>query len=161
MLENLLYGSADPASVGSVLEASGLMPVLAKLPDGLATPLGESGTLISAGEGQRVRLARAMMRHDARLVLLDEPFVGLERERRRALLAQARQRWSGRTLLYVTHDVSETRAFDRVIVLERGRLLTLTIVLFGIDAANGPILSTILWLLVSATNRKGDFSPAR
>jgi ATP-binding cassette subfamily B protein len=123
MLENLLYGSDDASGIGAVLEASGLVPVIAKLPGGLATPLGESGKLLSAGEGQRVRLGRALVRHDARLVLLDEPFLGIERERRRILLAQARQRWTGRTLLYVTHDVSETRLFDRVIVLERGRIV--------------------------------------
>lgn len=124
LLDNLLYGSnGSPQSLSSVLEAAALMPVIAKLPQGLATPLGEGGALLSAGEGQRVRLGRAMMRQGARLVILDEPFLGLERDRRRALLAQARQRWAGRTLLYVTHDVSETRGFDRVIVMERGRLV--------------------------------------
>ena len=39
------------------------------------------------------------------------------------LLAQVRQRWAGRTLLYVTHDIAETRGFDRVVVMERGRLV--------------------------------------
>jgi len=68
-------------------------------------------------------LGRAMLRHGARLVILDEPFLGLERDRRRALLGQVRQRWTGRTLLYVTHDVHETRGFDRVIVMERGRIV--------------------------------------
>lgn len=123
LFDNLTYGSEATATSAPVLEASGLLPVVAKLPNGLATPLGEGGTLLSAGEGQRVRLGRAMMRRDARLILLDEPFLGLERDRRRALLAQARQRWNGRTLLYVTHDVTETRAFDRVVVLERGRIV--------------------------------------
>jgi ATP-binding cassette subfamily B protein len=99
------------------------MPVVGKLQDGLATPLGEGGKLLSAGEGQRVRLARAMVRQSARLVILDEPFLGLERDRRRVLLAHVRQRWTGRTLLYVTHDVNEARAFDRVLVLDRGRIV--------------------------------------
>jgi ATP-binding cassette subfamily B protein len=123
LFDNLTYGGDATTTSAPVLEASGLLPVVAKLPNGLATPLGEGGTLLSAGEGQRVRLGRAMMRRNARLVLLDEPFLGLERDRRRALLAQARQRWNGRTLLYVTHDITETRAFDRVIVLERGRIV--------------------------------------
>jgi ATP-binding cassette subfamily B protein len=124
LLENLLYGSDGSAQgLTSVLEAGALMPIIAKLPEGLATPLGEGGALLSAGERQRVRLGRAMMRPDARLVILDEPFLGLERDRRRALLAQARQRWAGRTLLYVTHDVGETRGFDRVLVMERGRIV--------------------------------------
>lgn len=123
LLDNVLYGSHDASAVGSVLEMAGLLPVVAKLPQGLATSLGEGGALLSAGEAQRVRLARALMKPDPRLVVLDEPFVGLERDRRRALLAQARQRWSGRTLLYVTHDVGEARGFDRVLVLDRGRIV--------------------------------------
>jgi len=123
LLENLLYGSDNLEEVGPVLEASGLLPVVAKLPQGLGTPLGEGGALLSAGEAQRVRLARAMLRRNTRLVVLDEPFLGLERDRRRALLTSVRQRWEGCTLLYVTHDISETRAFDRVFVIENGRLV--------------------------------------
>jgi len=54
---------------------------------------------------------------------MDEPFLGLERDWRRTLLAHARQRWAGSTMLYVTHDVVETRAFDRVLVVEHGRVV--------------------------------------
>jgi ABC-type bacteriocin/lantibiotic exporter with double-glycine peptidase domain len=123
LLENLLYGSGNTAGVGSVLEMAGLLPVVAKLPEGLATSLGEGGALLSAGEAQRVRLGRAMLKRESRLVVLDEPFLGLERDRRRTLLAHARQRWADNTLLYVTHDVVETRAFDRVLVMEDGRIV--------------------------------------
>jgi ATP-binding cassette subfamily B protein len=123
LLENLTYGSSGQESMTGVLEGAGLIPVIAKLPDGLATSIGEAGSLLSAGEGQRVRLGRAMTRQGTRLVLLDEPFLGLERDRRRSLLTQARQRWAGRTMLYVTHDIAETRAFDHVVVLDRGRIV--------------------------------------
>jgi len=123
LLENLLYGSDNIEEVGSILGMSGLLGVVAKLPQGLGTPLGEGGALLSAGEAQRVRLARAMLRRNTRLVVLDEPFLGLERDRRRTLLTHARQRWEACTLLYVTHDISETRAFDRVLVVENGRLV--------------------------------------
>lgn len=124
LLENLLYGTdAGPDDAGAVLEASGLLSVVARLPDGLATALGEGGALLSAGEAQRVRFARALLKTAPRLTLLDEPFVGLERERRRALLSHARQRWAKTTLLYVTHDIPETRAFDRVLVVDRGRIV--------------------------------------
>jgi len=97
--------------------------VLAKLPEGLNSVLGENGAVLSAGEAQRVRLARAMLRPSTRLALLDEPFVGLEGERRRALLGHVRRHWQGSTLLYVTHDVAEARQFDRVLVLDQGRLV--------------------------------------
>jgi ATP-binding cassette subfamily B protein len=79
--------------------------------------------VLSAGEAQRVRLARALLRQRARLVILDEPFLGLERDRRRALLTNARGCWAKSTLLYVTHDIAETRAFDRVLVMEHGRIV--------------------------------------
>jgi ATP-binding cassette subfamily B protein len=59
----------------------------------------------------------------SRLVILDEPFLGLERDRRRSVLTCARQHWAASTLLYVTHDVGETRAFDRVLVVEHGRIV--------------------------------------
>jgi ABC-type transport system involved in cytochrome bd biosynthesis fused ATPase/permease subunit len=59
----------------------------------------------------------------ARLAVLDEPFRGLDRERRRVLLERARQVWRGATMLCVTHDVTETLGFDRVLVVEEGRLV--------------------------------------
>src|SRR5690606_21028765 len=87
------------------------------------TPLGEGGGLLSGGEGQRVRLGRAALKSAARLVLLDEPFRGLERPRRRELLARARERSRSATLLCVTHDVGDTLSFDRVLVFSDGRLV--------------------------------------
>jgi ATP-binding cassette subfamily B protein len=78
---------------------------------------------LSGGEGQRVRLARALLSPTTRLALLDEPFRGMDRTQRRALLAEARQWWSQVTLLCVTHDVAETMAFDRVLVVEDGRII--------------------------------------
>lgn len=89
----------------------------------LAAALGEGGALVSGGQGQRVRLGRAMLREDARLVILDEPFRGLERDRRRRLLERARAYWRGATLLCITHDVGETLSFERVVVVEGGRVV--------------------------------------
>jgi ATP-binding cassette subfamily B protein len=63
------------------------------------------------------------LRRDVRLALLDEPFRGLDRARRRALLARARERWRDATLVCATHDLEETIAFDRVIVIESGRIV--------------------------------------
>jgi ATP-binding cassette subfamily B protein len=123
LFENLRYGAPDHAPLDLAIEAADLAGLLEKLPDGMQTPLGEGGGLVSGGEGQRVRLGRALLRGDARLVILDEPLRGLDRERRRELLRRARERWRAATLLCVTHDVGETLAFDRVLVVENGRLV--------------------------------------
>jgi ATP-binding cassette subfamily B protein len=125
LAQNLLYGSAgnDPGRVGQALQPADLFDVLGRLPQGLQTPLGEGGGLLSGGEGQRVRLGRAMMRPQARLVLLDEPFRGLDRGKRHELLSQARTLWRDSTLLCVTHDIGETRNFGRVLVIDNGRIV--------------------------------------
>jgi ATP-binding cassette subfamily B protein len=125
LLENLCYGAgADaPGRLAEVLEGADVHPLLARLPEGMQTVLGEGGTLVSGGEGQRVRLGRAMMRGQARLVVLDEPFRGLDRDKRRHLLARALAWWGKATILCVTHDVAETREFDRVLVIEGGRIV--------------------------------------
>jgi ABC-type transport system involved in cytochrome bd biosynthesis fused ATPase/permease subunit len=122
-LDNLYYGAICPPPLNDVLAQVELDSVLERLPGGLETTLGEGGGLLSGGEGQRVRLARAMMRPRARLVILDEPFRGLDREQRRRLLRRARRFWRDATLLCVTHDVAETRTFDHVLVVEDGRIV--------------------------------------
>jgi ATP-binding cassette subfamily B protein len=123
LLGNMLYGNGASAPIGAAIDASDLREVLARLPDGLQTSLGEAGGLISGGEGQRVRLARALLRSHARLVVLDEPFRGLERDRRRHLLHRARAMWRSATLVCITHDVGETLSFDRVLVVSEGRIV--------------------------------------
>jgi ATP-binding cassette subfamily B protein len=124
-LENLYYGNGpdSEANLPQVLEQADLLNVLRKLPEGLQTSLGEAGGLVSGGEGQRVRLGRAMLRQNIRLAVLDEPFRGLGREQRGQMLQRSRQLWREATLLCITHDVSETLDFERVIVLDHGRIV--------------------------------------
>jgi ATP-binding cassette subfamily B protein len=125
MLDNLLYGAelAQDKPIASVLHDAELRAVLERLPDGMQTRLGEGGGLVSGGEGQRVRLGRALMHQDARLVILDEAFRGLDRSARRRLTARARVWWKHATLLLVSHDIEETRDFERVLVIEDGRVV--------------------------------------
>ncbi len=124
LLQNLRYGSdgANDHRLGGAIETALLRSLLEKLPRGLQTPLGEGGALVSGGEGQRVRLARALLRPEARLVILDEPFRGLDRGQRSELTVRAREWWRHATLFYVSHDLGETRAFDRVLVIEGGKV---------------------------------------
>lgn len=124
LLSNLTYGSdAAVGEVGTAIDTALLRQVLENLPDGLQTKLGEGGALVSGGEGQRIRLARALLRRDAQIILLDEPFRGLDREKRRELLDRARNFWRGRTMICITHDISETQAFDRALVMEHGHIV--------------------------------------
>jgi ABC-type bacteriocin/lantibiotic exporter with double-glycine peptidase domain len=129
LIENLEYGLPSTAcgsigmSISDAIDAADLRQVLERLPDGIATPLGEGGGLVSGGEGQRVRLGRALLRSDVRLVILDEPFRGLDHEQRNILLARARAFWRNATLLSISHDISETLTFDRVLVIEEGRIV--------------------------------------
>jgi ATP-binding cassette subfamily B protein len=122
--ENLTFGLlAPPADLGPALAEAALEDVIARLPDGVATPLGEAGALVSGGEGQRVRFGRGLTREPPVLVILDEPFRGLAREQRQALLARARARWAGATFICVTHDVGETASFPRVLVIADGTVV--------------------------------------
>ena len=127
LLDNLTYGSrgAVPSDVVQrALSDAELDDVVARLPGGIDAVLGDSGGLLSGGEGQRVRLAREWIRApEAALALLDEPFRGLDRDTRVRLMARVRERWARATLLMVTHDVEHTRNFDRVLVVENGRVV--------------------------------------
>lgn len=124
LLYNLHYGDGrTDAPTGQTLEPADLFDLAERLPDGLQTILGESGGLVSGGEGQQVRLGRAMNRAGARLVILDEPFRALNREKRRALLQATRAHWRDATLLCITHDIGETRGFRRVLVIADGRIV--------------------------------------
>ena len=124
LASNIRYGApAQNSGVGESIDNALLRGVLESLPQGLQTKLGEGGALVSGGEGQRVRFARALLRPDARLVILDEPFRGLDREKRRALLDRARRFWKDATLLCITHDLAETREFDQVVVVEQGQIM--------------------------------------
>jgi ATP-binding cassette subfamily B protein len=125
LLDNLNYGSAQSPAQPAVqaVEQAELRQVLDRLPNGLQTPLGEGGGLVSGGEGQRVRFGRALARPVIRLAILDEPFRGLDGEQRRTLLRRARQVWRRATLLCITHDVGATQEFERVVVVDNGRIV--------------------------------------
>jgi len=107
----------------SAIKQADLSNLLKRLPNGFLSPLGQEGRLLSAGEAQRMRFARAMQRPDARLVILDEPFRGLDRQKRRTLLTRARAFWPHATLICITHDINMTLDFERVIVIENAQLI--------------------------------------
>lgn len=125
LLDNLRYGLMrdDLLDAGRAIEDANLGRVIQGLPDGLSTPLGEGGALLSGGEGQRVRMARAYGKPRVRLAILDEPARGLDRDMRQEFVGRARAAWKAATLLCITHDIASTRAFSRVLVIEDGQVL--------------------------------------
>lgn len=125
LFDNLHYGSASDRAnaLSEAIAVADLSRVMGRLPSGLATPLGEGGRLVSGGEGQRVRLARTLLQAPPRLVLLDEPFRGLDRTQRQELLDRARKTWEKTTLVYVSHDIATTLSFPRVLIIEDGHLV--------------------------------------
>lgn len=125
LLDNLLYGTpaSERRAVDVVLARSDLEAPIERLRAGLQTRLGEGGRALSGGEGQRVRLGRALSKAQPRLVVLDEPFRGMARERRQQMLVQLRALWRETTLLCITHDIEEALAFDRVLVVDDGQIV--------------------------------------
>ncbi|WP_444899786.1 ATP-binding cassette domain-containing protein [Microbulbifer sp. VAAC004] len=123
LLDNLHYGNDSSSSLFPTLQQADLLNLVASLPDGLQSTLGESGALVSGGEGQRVRLGRALGRESPACVILDEPFRGLDRGQRQRLLARVRRVWKDTTLICITHDISETKDFPRVLVVEDGQII--------------------------------------
>jgi ATP-binding cassette subfamily B protein len=123
--ENLRYGNSEDSGIPlkDAIDDADLRMVLERLPNGLESPLGEDGALVSGGEGQRIRLGRSLLRPGVRLVILDEAFRGLDWNQRHDLLARARNKWRDATLFYITHDVASTSSFDRVLILETGRIV--------------------------------------
>jgi len=104
ILENVRVGraSASEEDVVAALGAAGLLEVVRELPRGLQTPLGEQGAGLSAGERQRLALARAFVR-DAPLLLLDEPTAGLDGATERELLGTIGRIARGRTVVLAAH----------------------------------------------------------
>lgn len=126
----------DGAGHDDVLTATGLGAVAARLapgttaggttgrPDLTAVPgVGEDGRLLSGGEAQRVRIARAVAREGTRLVVLDEADRGLDPQMRARIRDLLRHRFRGVTTITVTHDLTEACLGDRVVLMDHGRIV--------------------------------------
>jgi ATP-binding cassette, subfamily C, bacterial CydCD len=116
--ENVRLGRPDAsdADVAAALGAAGLAEVVHRLPDGAATLLGDGGAGLSAGERQRLALARAFVR-DAPLLLLDEPTASLDGETEADVLAAVARLAESRTALIVAHRPALVALADRVVEL--------------------------------------------
>lgn len=121
--ENIMM--ARPAATSRELQQAvrdaGLEALVASLPEGLQTVLGEQGARLSGGEAQRVALARAFLK-DAPLVVLDEPTSNTDPLLEAELNDTMHRLLTGRTALLIAHRMESVRRADRIIVLEEGRV---------------------------------------
>jgi ABC-type multidrug transport system fused ATPase/permease subunit len=114
--------SASDSELWRALALAGAASFVRALPQQLATPLGRSGGALSAGQRQRLAIARALVR-DASLLVLDEPTSALDPETEQGLVATIRELSRDREVLVIAHRLSTIRDADEVCALEAGRIV--------------------------------------
>jgi len=122
---NIAYGRMGGASEAEVIaaaEAAHAMSFIRETPDGLKTLIGENGMRLSGGQRQRLAIARALLKN-APLLLLDEATSALDSESERQVQAALDTLMRGRTTLVIAHRLSTIEGADRIVVLERGRIV--------------------------------------
>ncbi len=122
--ENLLIArpDADDAQIEEACRRAQIHEVIAALPRGYETVIGEGGARLSGGERQRIAIARVLLK-DAPLLILDEATANLDAVTEREVLASISAAMQGRTTLMITHRLVGLDVFDRVIVLHAGRVV--------------------------------------
>ena len=123
--QNLHFASADEISdekMIEVLHQVGLSKLLEQEGKGLNLWLGDGGRPLSGGEQRRLGLARILL-NNAPILLLDEPTEGLDRETERHILRLILQHAENKTLIMVTHRLSSIEQFDKICVIDNGRLI--------------------------------------
>jgi len=123
--ENVGFGSPDHVDDHARVEAAivdgGAAEIIAELPDGARTQLGRwfhGGVDLSGGQWQRIALARAFMRSEADILVLDEPTAALDIDAEAEVFERVRALAQGRTVILISHRFANVRTADRVIVLE-------------------------------------------
>ncbi len=124
VLENLRYGRLDArdSEVEGAARAAHAHDFITALAHGYHTELGEAGAGLSGGQKQRLSMARAFLK-DAPILILDEPTASLDTISERLVFSALRRLRQGRTTFVIAHRLSTVRDADRIIVLERGRVV--------------------------------------
>lgn len=124
LAENLRYGrpEASDAEIEAAIHDAQLDDLLATLPDGLDTVLGERGHRLSGGEKQRVALARTILK-DPRVLVLDEATAHLDTLSELRVQQGLQRLYEGRTSIVIAHRLSTIEAADLVLVLDDGRIV--------------------------------------
>ena len=123
IMENIRYGRPD-ATDDEVLRAAiaARCDFVEMLPEGLATQVGDRGVKLSGGQRQRIAIARAFLK-DAPILLLDEATAALDSESEEAIREALARLMRGRTVIAIAHRLATLRNFDRVIMLQAGRII--------------------------------------
>ncbi|MDY0013406.1 MAG: ATP-binding cassette domain-containing protein, partial [Rhodocyclaceae bacterium] len=123
-LENIRYGrpAATDAEVLAAARAAVADEFIDRLPEGYQTFLGERGTRLSGGQRQRIAIARAILK-GARLLLLDEATSALDAESEILVQQGLAAAMAGRTTLVIAHRLAAVQKVDRIVVMERGRIV--------------------------------------
>jgi ATP-binding cassette subfamily B protein/subfamily B ATP-binding cassette protein MsbA len=122
--ENIAYGRPD-ATEEEIIEAAKRAQAydfIMKMTDGFSSQVGERGGHLSVGQRQRIGIARAFLKN-APILLLDEPTSALDATTEEAVMKTINELMRGRTTLMVTHRLNTAHRFDRIVVLEHGRLV--------------------------------------
>jgi subfamily B ATP-binding cassette protein MsbA len=124
MKANIAYGveQVDEERLLSAVKAAHLDDVVAALPQGVDTMIGENGMRLSGGQRQRVAIARAIYK-DAPILILDEATSALDNESERAVQAALDTLMAGRTTLVIAHRLSTIERADRIVVMDHGRII--------------------------------------
>lgn len=122
--DNISYGrpGASDLDIRAAARAAHALEFIEQLPSGLDTVVGERGVSLSAGQRQRLAIARAVLR-DPRLVILDEATSALDSESEQLVQAAIAQFITGRTTFIIAHRLSSVRHATRIVVLDRGRIV--------------------------------------
>jgi subfamily B ATP-binding cassette protein MsbA len=122
---NIAYGElagAGEADIIAAAEAANAMEFIARMPQGIHTPIGQSGNMLSGGQRQRIAIARAILKN-APILVLDEATSALDTESEQ-LIQQALQRlMRDRTTLVIAHRLSTVEGADQIAVMEQGRII--------------------------------------
>ena len=125
MAANIAYGrlaTSDRATVEAAAQAAHALEFIREMPQGFDTLIGENGVRLSGGQRQRLAIARALLKN-APILLLDEATSALDSESERHVQAALETLMRGRTTIVIAHRLSTVERADRIVVLQRGRIV--------------------------------------